>query len=361
MTTVRSEAGTRHIDLERLAGDIKRWGAELGFQSIGIADTELGTAEARLAAWLQAGYHGEMHYMARHGTRRSRPAELLPGTVRAISARLDYWPDAADAGRVLADPTRGFVSRYALGRDYHKVLRARLQRLAERIEAAIGPFGHRVFVDSAPVYETGLAEQAGLGWKGKHSLLLSRGAGSWFFLGELFTDLDLPPDSPPPQGHCGRCTACMDVCPTRAIVAEGVVDARLCISYLTIEHPGPIPIELRPKLGNRIYGCDDCQLICPWNRFAQPTREADFAPRHGLEAPELLALWAWTEEVFLSRTEGSPIRRIGFERWRRNLAVALGNAPADPAILAALKQALPAASALVAEHIAWAIGRQECG
>ncbi|MGC8853949.1 MAG: tRNA epoxyqueuosine(34) reductase QueG, partial [Halothiobacillaceae bacterium] len=259
------------------------------------------------------------------------------------------------------DGRLGYVSRYALGRDYHKVLRARLQRLAERIEAAIGPFGHRVFVDSAPVYETGLAERAGLGWKGKHTLVLNRGAGSWFFLGELFTDLDLPPDLPLAQGHCGRCTACMDVCPTRAIVAEGVVDARRCISYLTIEHPRAIPIELRPLLGNRIYGCDDCQLTCPWNRFAQPTTQADFAPRHGLEAPDLLALWAWTEEAFLSRTEGSPIRRIGFERWRRNLAVALGNAPADPAILAALKQALPAATPLVAEHIAWAIGRQECG
>jgi epoxyqueuosine reductase len=350
------------LDPSGLVAQIKAWGQELGFQQVGIASTDLSVYEAGFVRWLDAGMHGEMDYMARHGLKRLRPAELLPGTRSIISVRMDYMPDAlADAPRVLRDGRLGYISRYALGRDYHKVLRARLQRLAERIEAAIGPFGHRVFVDSAPVYETGLAEQAGLGWKGKHSLLLSRGAGSWFFLGELFTDLDLPPDSPPPQGHCGRCTACMDVCPTRAIVAEGVVDARLCISYLTIEHPGPIPIELRPKLGNRIYGCDDCQLICPWNRFAQPTREADFAPRHGLEAPELLALWAWTEEVFLSRTEGSPIRRIGFERWRRNLAVALGNAPADPAILAALKQALPAASVLVAEHIAWAIGRQECG
>ncbi len=350
------------LDPGGLVAQIKAWGRELGFQQVGIASTDLSSHEAGFVRWLDAGMHGAMDYMARHGLKRLRPAELQPGTRSIISVRMDYMPAAlADAPRVLRDGRLGYVSRYALGRDYHKVLRARLQRLAERIEAAIGPFGHRVFVDSAPVYETGLAEQAGLGWKGKHTLVLSRGAGSWFFLGELFTDLDLPPDSPSPQGHCGRCTACIDVCPTRAIVAEGVVDARLCISYLTIEHPGAIPIKLRPKLGNRIYGCDDCQLTCPWNRFAQPTTEADFAPRHGLEAPDLLALWAWTEEAFLSRTEGSPIRRIGFERWRRNLAVALGNAPADPAILAALKQALPAATPLVAEHIAWAIGRQECG
>jgi epoxyqueuosine reductase len=350
------------LDPGGLVAQIKAWGQELGFQQVGIASTDLSSYEAGFVRWLDAGMHGEMDYMARHGLKRLRPAELQPGTRSIISVRMDYMPAAlADAPRVLRDGRLGYVSRYALGRDYHKVLRARLQRLAERIEAAIGPFGHRVFVDSAPVYETGLAERAGLGWKGKHTLVLNRGAGSWFFLGELFTDLDLPPDLPPAQGHCGRCTACMDVCPTRAIVAEGVVDARRCISYLTIEHPHAIPIELRPLLGNRIYGCDDCQLTCPWNRFAQPTTQADFAPRHGLEAPDLLALWAWTEEAFLSRTEGSPIRRIGFERWRRNLAVALGNAPADPAILAALKQALPAATPLVAEHIAWAIGRQECG
>lgn len=349
------------LDPGELVAQIKAWGRELGFQQVGIASTDLSSYEAGFVRWLDAGMHGEMDYMARHGLKRLRPAELRPGTHSIISVRMDYMPDAlADAPRVLRDGRLGYVSRYALGRDYHKVLRARLQRLAVRIKAAIGPFGHRVFVDSAPVYETGLAEQAGLGWKGKHTLVLNRGAGSWFFLGELFTDLDLPPDSPATQGHCGRCTACIDVCPTCAIVAEGVVDARLCISYLTIEHPGAIPIELRPKLGNRIYGCDDCQLTCPWNRFARPTTEADFALRHGLEAPDLLALWAWTEEVFLSRTEGSPIRRIGYERWRRNLAVALGNAPADPAILAALKQALPAATPLVAEHIAWAIGRQEC-
>lgn len=348
------------LDPGGLVAQIKAWGQELGFQQVGIASTDLSAHEVGFVRWLDAGMHGEMDYMARHGLKRLRPAELLPGTRSIISVRMDYMPWAlADAPRVLNNGRLGYVSRYALGRDYHKVLRTRLQRLAERIEAVIGPFGHRVFVDSAPVYETGLAEQAGLGWKGKHSLVLSRGAGSWFFLGEMFTDLDLPPDSPPAQGHCGRCTACMDICPTGAIVAEGVVDARLCISYLTIEHPGAIPIELRPKLGNRIYGCDDCQLICPWNRFAKPTTEADFAPRHGLDAPELLALWAWTEETFLRRTEGSPIRRIGFERWRRNLAVALGNAPPDAAIIEALRQGLKAASPLVAEHVAWAIARQQ--
>ncbi|HER19644.1 MAG TPA: tRNA epoxyqueuosine(34) reductase QueG [Chromatiales bacterium] len=350
------------LDPVALVGKIRDWGRELGFQQIGIASTDLSRHEAGFLRWLNAGMHGEMDYMARHGLKRLRPAELQPGTRSVISVRMDYMPEAlADAPRVLQDGRLGYVSRYALGRDYHKVLRARLQRLAERIEAEIGPFGHRVFVDSAPVYETGLAEQAGLGWKGKHSLVLNRGAGSWFFLGELFTDLELPLDPPATQGHCGRCTACIDVCPTHAIVADGVVDARRCISYLTIEHPGAIPLELRPLLGNRIYGCDDCQLVCPWNRFARPTAEADFAPRHGLEAPKLLDLWAWDEEAFLRRTEGSPIRRIGFERWRRNLVIALGNAPADEAIIAALRKDMDTASALVAEHIGWAIGRQEEG
>ncbi|MEW5972940.1 MAG: tRNA epoxyqueuosine(34) reductase QueG [Pseudomonadota bacterium] len=348
------------LDPGGLVAQIKAWGRELGFQQVGIASTDLSSHEAGFVRWLDAGMHGEMDYMARHGLKRLRPAELQPGTRSIISVRMDYMPAAlADAPRVLRDGRLGYVSRYALGRDYHKVLRARLQRLAERIEATIGPFGHRVFVDSAPVYETGLAERAGLGWKGKHTLVLNRGAGSWFFLGELFTDLDLPPDSPSPQGHCGRCTACIDVCPTRAIVAEGVVDARRCISYLTIEHAGAIPPELRSMLGNRIYGCDDCQLVCPWNRFARPTGENDFAPRHGLEAPDLLDLWGWSEDEFLRRSEGSPIRRIGFERWRRNLAIALGNAPPDAAIIEALRQGLGAASPLVAEHIAWAIARQQ--
>jgi len=348
------------LDRATLVENIRAWGRELGFQQVGIASTDLSRYEAGFLHWLDEGMHGEMAYMARHGLKRLRPAELLPGTLSVISVRMDYMPEAlADAPRVLRDGNLGYVSRYALGRDYHKVLRARLQTLAERIQAAIGSFGYRAFVDSAPVFETGLAEQAGLGWKGKHSLVLSRGAGSWFFLGELFTDLDLPADLPPAQGHCGRCTACIDVCPTGAIVAEGVVDARRCISYLTIEHAGPIPIELRPLLGNRIYGCDDCQLVCPWNRFAKATTEADFPPRHQLQDSGLLSLWAWSEQEFLSRMEGSAIRRIGYERWRRNLAVALGNAPADERIVAALKADLPPVSVLVAEHVQWAIARQE--
>ena len=347
------------MDRDELVERIKRWGKELGFQHVGIAATDLSRFEAGFVRWLDGGMHGEMDYMARHGLKRLRPAELQPGTRSVISVRMDYMPEAlADAPRVMQDGRLGYVSRYALGRDYHKLMRARLQQLAERIEAEIGAFGHRVFVDSAPVYVTGLAENAGLGWKGKHSLILNRGAGSWFFLGELFVDLDLPLDMPSEQGHCGRCTACIDVCPTKAIVAEGVVDARLCISYLTIEHAGAIPVELRPLLGNRIYGCDDCQLICPWNRFAQPSDEADFKPRHGLQSADLLDLWAWTEEEFLRRTEGSAIRRIGYERWRRNLAVALGNAPGDGAIVEVLQRDLPQASPLVAEHMRWALGHQ---
>lgn len=347
------------MDVQALAAQIKQWGRELGFAHVGIASTDLSRFETGFVRWLDEGMHGDMDYMARHGLKRLRPAELLPGTLSVISVRMDYMPDAlAGAPAVLRDGHKAYISRYALGRDYHKVLRSRLQQLAERIECEIGAYGHRVFVDSAPVYETGLAENAGLGWKGKHSLILNRTAGSWFFLGELFIDLDLPKDAPSTQGHCGRCTACMDICPTRAIVAEGVVDARLCISYLTIEHPGAIPVELRPLLGNRIYGCDDCQLICPWNRFAQPSEEADFKPRHGLELAELLDLWMWSEEEFLQRTQGSAIRRIGYQRWRRNLAVALGNAPFSQRVLQVLEDALPHASELVGEHIHWALARQ---
>ena len=347
------------MDKAALVAKIKSWGRELGFQHVGIASTDLSRFEAGFVRWLDAGMHGEMDYMARHGLKRLRPAELQPGTRSVISVRMDYMPEGlAHAPQVLQDGRKAYISRYALGRDYHKLLRARLQKLAERIEAEIGAFGHRVFVDSAPVYETGLAENAGLGWKGKHSLILSRGAGSWFFLGELLVDLDLPLDAPTEQGHCGRCTACIDVCPTQAIVADGVVDARLCISYLTIEYAGSIPLELRPLIGNRIYGCDDCQLICPWNRFARPTDEADFKPRHGLESADLLELWAWTEDEFLRRTEGSAIRRIGYERWRRNLAVALGNAPGDGGIVEVLQRDLPQASPLVVEHMRWALGQQ---
>ncbi len=347
------------MDKTALVAKIKTWGRELGFQHVAIASTDLSRFEAGFVRWLDAGMHGEMAYMARHGLKRLRPAELQPGTRSVISVRMDYMPESmANAPQVLQDGRKAYISRYALGRDYHKLLRARLQKLAKRIEAEIGAFGHRVFVDSAPVYETGLAENAGLGWKGKHSLILSRGAGSWFFLGELLLDLELPLDMPTGQGHCGRCTACMDICPTQAIVADGVVDARLCISYLTIEYAGSIPLKLRPLLGNRIYGCDDCQLICPWNRFARPTDEADFKPRHGLESADLLDLWAWTEDEFLHRTEGSAIRRIGYERWRRNLAVALGNAPPSGEITRALRLALPGATALVAEHVVWAIEQQ---
>ncbi len=346
------------VSLAALARDIKHWGQELGFQAVGITDTELGEAEAHLLRWLGDGYHGEMDYMARHGTRRSRPAELVPGTLRVISLRMDYLPPHGHApNSVLDAPGLGYVSRYALGRDYHKLIRKRLQRLADRISAAIGPFGYRAFVDSAPVLEKALAEKAGLGWIGKHSNLLQEKTGSWFFLGELYTDLPLPVDAPARE-HCGSCRACLDACPTGAIVAPYRVDARRCISYLTIELRGAIPEPLRPLIGNRIYGCDDCQLVCPWNRFARPSPEPGFAPRHALDAPQLLDLFAWDETTFLTCTEGSPIRRIGYAAWLRNLAVALGNAPADPAIVAALQARAGHPSALVREHVAWALDRQ---
>ncbi len=342
-----------------VAAAIKAWGRELGFQQIGITDTDLGTAEAHLTDWLQAGYHGTMDYMARHGTRRSRPAELVSGTRSVISARLDYLPESpVISAQVLGDPATAFISRYALGRDYHKVLRRRLQRLAERITTLIGPFGYRVFVDSAPVLEKPLAQRAGLGWIGKHTNLIDRRAGSWFFLGEVYTDLDLPPDTPT-QDHCGRCQACLEVCPTRAIVAPYLLDARRCISYLTIEHQGSIPEPLRPLIGNRIYGCDDCQLVCPWNRFARLTAESDFRPRQGLDQTTLLDLFAWDEATFLTRTAGSAIRRIGHARWLRNLAVALGNAPESAAVQGALAARVDHPSPLVREHIAWALGRQQ--
>ncbi|MCK9532558.1 MAG: tRNA epoxyqueuosine(34) reductase QueG [Thiohalobacteraceae bacterium] len=344
-----------HADYAQLADQIRRWGEQLGFRHVGIADTDLSRAEAGLLDWLAAGRHGTMDYMARHGTRRSRPAELVPGTISIISTRLDYWPSAADAAAVLADPALAYVSRYALGRDYHKLMRTRLARLAERIAEAIGPFGYRVFTDSAPVLEKPLAAKAGLGWVGRHTNLLTRD-GSWFFLGEIYTDLPLPPDAPT-ASHCGRCTACVDACPTRAITADGKIDARLCISYLTIEHDGAIPVALRALLGNRIYGCDDCQLCCPWNRFARPTGEPDFAPRHGLDAASLTTLFQWDEAAFLTRMEGSAIRRIGHERWLRNLAVALGNAPSTPEVVRALEGRRDHASPLVREHVAWALAR----
>lgn len=343
--------------MAELAGRIRSWGQDLGFQQLGFSDIDLHDHELHLNNWLSQGFHGEMEYMQRHGTRRSRPAELEAGTLRVISARMDYLPQsAADIEALLLKPSKGVVSRYALGRDYHKLMRKRLQKLAHQIEAHIGPFGYRVFVDSAPVLEKALAEKAGLGWIGKHSNLINKTAGSWFFLGEIYTDLPLPIDLAADE-HCGACTKCIDICPTQAIIAPYTVDARRCISYLTIELRNSIPEELRPLMGNRIYGCDDCQLVCPWNRFARPTQEADFAPRNGLDAPELIELFAWSEAQFLKRTEGSAIRRIGFECWLRNIAVALGNAPTSEAIIEALQSRQQYASDMVREHVEWALNR----
>jgi epoxyqueuosine reductase len=345
-------------DTAELAHAIKAWGAELGFQQVGIADCNLQLAERRLADWLGRDMHGEMGWMARHGTKRTRPAELVPGTLSVISARMDYLPEyQVDLAQALEDPAQAFVTRYALGRDYHKVLRQRLQRLARRIEGRIGGFGYRVFVDSAPVMEKPLAQKAGLGWIGKHTNLINARAGSWFFLGEIYCDLPLPPD-PPAEDHCGRCRACIDICPTDAIVAPYVLDARLCISYLTIEHPGAIPEPLRARLGNRIYGCDDCQLACPWNRFARLTEETDFLPRNELDRATLIELFAWKEDEFLRRTEGSAIRRLGHERWLRNIAVALGNAEPSPEVLSSLAARADHPSLLVREHVRWALGAQ---
>jgi epoxyqueuosine reductase len=347
-------------DWKALATDIGAWGREMGFQAIGISDTELSTEEAHLLRWLSAGRHGAMDYMERHGTARARPAELVPGTVRVISARMNYWPDgAADAEAILADGESAYVARYALGRDYHKVLRGRLQQLADRIRDEVGEFGYRVFTDSAPVLEVALAAKAGLGWRGKHTLLLTRDMGSYFFLGEIYTDLPLPVTDPV-SGHCGNCTACIDACPTGAIVAPYELDARRCISYLTIELPDAIPENLRALIGNRVYGCDDCQLACPWNRFAQVAGERDFnAVRHGLDRASLVELFAWTEAEFLTRMEGSAIRRIGYERWSRNLAVGLGNAPRSVEVMAALEQRIGDPSPLVREHVAWALARHQ--
>ncbi len=338
-----------------LAAQIKTWGQELGFQQLGITDTNLSQAEMHLGNWLANNFHGSMDYMQRHGHKRSRPALLHPGTQRVISVRMDYLPESENQmNQSLEKPLLAYISRYALGRDYHKLMRSRLQKLADRIHAEIGDFGYRAFVDSAPVLEKALAEKAGLGWIGKHSNLINRKAGSWFFLGEIYTDLPLPVDKPATE-HCGDCRACLDICPTQAIVAPYQVDARRCISYLTIELHGSIPEELRPLLGNRIYGCDDCQLICPWNRFAKLTAEKDFNPRHCLNTQELLDVFAWSEQEFLTKTEGSAIRRIGYERWLRNIAVALGNAPKSELIVNALKKRLQHPSELVREHVGWAL------
>jgi len=341
-------------DWTALAARIKTWGRQLGFDAVGIAGTDLADAEPGLTAWLAAGCHGEMDYMAAHGLKRARPAELVPGTRSVIVARMGYLPERSDLP--MADAACAAVSGYALGRDYHKLVRHRLQKLADRIVAEVGEHGHRVFSDSAPVMEVELATRAGLGWRGKHSLLLSREAGSWFFLGELFTDLPLPADAATTE-HCGTCRACIDACPTGAIVGPHRVDARRCISYLTIELKGAIPENLRPLLGNRVYGCDDCQLCCPWNREAPRTREEDFAVRNGLDRATLVDLFAWSEAEFNERLAGSAIRRIGYDRWLRNLAVGLGNAPTTPDVVAALEARREHPSALVREHVAWALAR----
>jgi epoxyqueuosine reductase len=344
-------------DPAALAEHIQAWGRELGFQQVGFAGIELGEDEAHLRDWLAQGQHGAMDYMARHGDKRSRPDELVPGTLRVISVRMDYGTgDDAAAWATLEQSERAYVARYALGRDYHKVLRNRLQKLCDRIAAEIGPFGYRAFVDSAPVLERALARDAGLGWIGKHSCLINKDAGSWFFLGEIYTDLPLP-ISTAASAHCGTCTRCITVCPTGAIVAPYRVDARRCISYLTIELREAIPEDLRPLIGNRVFGCDDCQLACPWNKFAVRSTEPDFRVRHGLDQAGLVELFAWDEETFLSNTEGSAIRRTGYEGWLRNLAVALGNARTTPAVLAALASRRDHPSALVREHVAWALAR----
>ena len=346
------------INYTALAAQIRAWAHELGFQAVGISDTDLAAAEAGLLQWLALGMHGEMDYMAKHGTKRSRPAELLPGTLRVISLRMDCMPpNARDSWQVWADGERAFISRYALGRDYHKVMRNRLAKLADKIRAEAAGFDGRVFTDSAPVLEVELARKAGLGWRGKHTLLLSREHGSLLFLGEIYVNLPLPVDEAQ-QEHCGTCTRCIAICPTQAIIAPYRVDARRCISYLTIELTGSIPVELRPLIGNRIYGCDDCQLVCPWNNFAQVSAEPDFAVRHGLDDVSLAELFAWDEAEFDSKLAGTAIYRIGHEQWLRNIAVALGNAPKNAAVLAALQSRVGHPSEMLREHVAWALAQQ---
>jgi len=355
-TVEKPVAKVNYFDLAR---QIKKWSKDLGFQQVGIADAEMGEAEARLLDWLGKGFHGEMDYMARHGTKRTRPGDLVPGTLRVIAARMNYSPSGArDSHEVMKDGTRAFISRYALGRDYHKLMRARMQKLADRIEQEVGAFRYRVFTDSAPVMEVELAGKAGLGWRGKHTLLLNREAGSYFFLGEIYTDLPLPTDKAQ-DNHCGTCQKCLDVCPTKAILAPYQLDARRCISYLTIEHKGPIPEELRALIGNRVYGCDDCQLVCPWNRFASPSDEPDFAVRNGLDDATLIELFGWSEAEFHERLAGSAIHRIGYERWLRNLAVGLGNAPTSAAVVSAISARVDHPSALIREHVIWALKRHE--
>jgi epoxyqueuosine reductase len=354
--TANAIVDTAAVDTAALRAELEREARALGFGAFGVAGIELGADERRLQDWLDAGHHGTMGYMARHGTRRSRPAELLPGTLRVISVRMDYWPAGArDAATVLADPAAAYLSRYALGRDYHKVLRGALKRLAATLQQRAGAQA-RVFVDSAPVLEKALARDAGLGWIGKHTNLIARDAGSYFFLGEIYTDVPLPLDAPA-SAHCGSCTACLPACPTGAILAPWRLDARRCISYLTIELAGPIPEPLRPLIGNRVYGCDDCQLVCPWNKFARAAAHADFAVRHGLDDARLVDLFGWSAAEFEQRLAGSAIHRIGHERWLRNLAVGLGNAPPSPEVLAALERRRHEPSLLVREHVRWALTR----
>ena len=343
-------------DADELLQQIQQWAGELGFAQLGVSDVDLGEHEAYLRKWLDAGYHGSMDYMARHGSKRSRPAELVPDTCRVLSLRMDYLVDE-QAEQVLAAPDKAYISRYTLGRDYHKLMRKRLAQLAQRIAQQAGGGQFRAFVDSAPVLERAIAERAGLGWIAKNTMLINAGAGSWFFLGEIYTDLPLPATRAQESKHCGSCTACLDICPTDAFVGPFQLDARRCISYLTIEHRGSIDPDLRPLMGNRVFGCDDCQLVCPWNKFAQLSQESDFRPRHGLDDSDLVTLFLWDEATFLARTEGSAIRRIGFERWLRNLAVGLGNGPASDAALKALRSRLDHPSALVREHVEWALGR----
>lgn len=348
--------------LQTLASNIKRWGRELGFQQVGIAATDLGEHEQHLKNWLANGYHGEMAYMGDHGNKRSRPQELLPGTLRVISVRMDYLPGDTQQVKRLQQPEKAYVSRYALGRDYHKLIRKRLAQLAAKIEKEISEFSpddiqQRPFVDSAPVLERAAAEKAGLGWIGKNTMLINSKAGSWFFLAELLTNIPLPIEEIPDSNHCGTCRACLDICPTDAFVGPYKLDARKCISYLTIEHKGSIPEELRRPMGNRVFGCDDCNIVCPWNKFSKPTDENDFKPRHQLDQADLVDLFNWSEEEYLKNTEGSAIRRIGYERWLRNIAVGLGNGPATKDAKQALRNRLDSDSELVKEHVEWALAR----
>jgi len=349
MTDIKS------LPADAILKQLQQWAESYGFQQLGISDIDLSKAEQQLNHWLAKHYQGEMGFMSKHGTKRTRPEQLVPGTIRVISVRMDYWPEPAqEAWSVINDDQLGFVSRYALGRDYHKLMRNRLAKLAEKIKTELGEMGYRVFSDSAPVMEKAIAEKAGIGWIGKHSNVLNRERGSYFFLGEIYTDMPLP-TTESVSDHCGSCTACIDICPTQAIVAPYQVDARRCISYLTIELRGEIPVEFRKAMGNRIYGCDDCQLVCPWNKFAQPTVEKDYLPRHQLDAPNLIELFTWTETEFLTNLQGSPIRRIGYEAWLRNIAVALGNAVSSSAVINALELREHHESDLVREHVAWAL------